>query len=264
MDCNELKALWADEWAGTIGPDDRVRLLAHREECAACREEFDGLRGTWEALGEVETPLPSAAMVERFSAVLAGYKSAAGAPQPWRGGSLARWAVRPELAAAAALVLAVAGFGAGYTARASRIPAGEFNALKDEVRTVRQMLSVSLLQQQSAVERLRGVSISLELDRPNPDVLVALTRALEADTSVNVRLSVVDALRSFGSDSRVRDELITALGQQESPLVQIALIDALVELREARSVSALKALAGKADVNDAVRERAAWGVGQLL
>jgi HEAT repeat protein len=125
------------------------------------------------------------------------------------------------------------------------------------------MVAVSLLQQSSAAERLRGVSWSHRIDQPGDDVLSALLDALRHDGNVNVRLAAIDALRQSNQSNRVREGLIDAIGHQSSPLVQIELIDALVDLRERRSRDALKALVENDRTERAVRERAEWGLKQL-
>jgi hypothetical protein len=45
--------------------------------------------------------------------------------------------------------------------------------------------------------------------------------------------------------------------------VQIALIDAMVELRERRSIEALRTLADDRQVNEVVRQRASWGLQRI-
>jgi hypothetical protein len=126
---------------------------------------------------------------------------------------------------------------------------------------MREMVAMSLLQQDSAIERLRGVSWSHQLDRPSDQVLTTLLDTLRHDPNVNVRLASIDALRVFAAVDSVRTGLVDALGsRQPSPLVQIALIDAMVDIRERRSVDALRTLADDEKQNEAVRQRARRGL----
>jgi hypothetical protein len=62
----------------------------------------------------------------------------------------------------------------------------------------------------------------------------------------------------------VRQGLIQSLSRQTSPLVQIALIDLIVELREKRATEALKELMTAEKINNEVKLRAEWGIQQLL
>jgi HEAT repeat protein len=125
------------------------------------------------------------------------------------------------------------------------------------------MIALSLMQQQSASERLKGVSWSYQMQKPGGEVLTALLDTLTHDPNVNVRLATVDALRQFGDQPVVRRGLVDAMTRQESPLVQIALIDLAVDLREKESVGTLRQLTQDQKVNEAVRERAQRGLSEL-
>ena len=106
------------------------------------------------------------------------------------------------------------------------------------------MVTISLLQQQSASERLKGISWSSHVSDADPEFLSTLFRTLNYDQNVDVRLASVDALSRFAGIPGVSDGLIRALQRQESPLVQIALIDALVQLQARQSIDVLRHLEG--------------------
>jgi HEAT repeat protein len=130
---------------------------------------------------------------------------------------------------------------------------------------MREMVAMTLLQQDSAIGRLQGVSWSHQLERPSDQVLTTLLDTLRHDPNVNVRLASIDALRAFATVDSVRTGLVDALSSKttNSPLVQIALIDTLTDIRERRSVSALRTLADDQKQNEAVRQRARRGLQQL-
>ena len=54
---------------------------------------------------------------------------------------------------------------------------------------MREMLMLSLMQQQSATERLRGVSGSMQIDQPGTEIVRALLETFMHDPNVNVRLA---------------------------------------------------------------------------
>jgi hypothetical protein len=91
----------------------------------------------------------------------------------------------------------------------------------------------------------------------------ALLDALSNDPNVNVRLASVDALKRFATQESVRRGAVTALEQQTSPLVQIALIDFVVEAGLRDAGSTLRRLAGNGMVHEAVRARAEQGLRQV-
>jgi hypothetical protein len=239
--------------------------------------EADELDATWQMLGGIEPPAPdSERMRARIDAVINASEHAPGftgttADRP----HAIRGYVLQGLATAAILVI---GIGVGWWARSGTSAFGgtrlasndadtdattQITAMRTEMRDLREMVSLSLMQQQSASERLKGVTWTGQLDRPSSEVVTALLDALMHDPNVNVRLATIDALERFASRDEVRRGTIQAVQQQRSPLVQIALIDFMVKTNERESVAALRRLAMDPQVNDAVRARAEWGVQQL-
>ena len=72
-----------------------------------------------------------------------------------------------------------------------------------------------------------------------------------------------EALRQFGERPVVRRGVVEAMTREESAMVQIALIDLAVDLREKESVNALRQLTQNAKLDEAVRERAQKGLAEL-
>src|SRR6185503_3350636 len=103
---------------------------------------------------------------------------AAGAP---RAGLFSASWTRSLARAAAVLVLVAAGIliGRQTAGLAPQPPASaELAALRGELHDLRQTVMLSLMQQQSASDRLRGVSWSGQIDRPSGEVVSALLDAL--------------------------------------------------------------------------------------
>ena len=233
------------------------------------RREAESLDATWRMLDAIDAPAPdSDRMRARLDAVVDAVERAAPAVAPrWcgrRGVDGGRFYAMQGLAAAAVLIVGVA-IGRFAVPDATR-PAdcsSEIAAMRTEMRELREMVSLSLMQQQSASDRLKGVTWTGQLDRPSGEVLSALLDALMHDPNVNVRLATIDALERFASREDVRRAAIEAVDRQMSPLVQIALIDFLVKTNERQSAPTLRRLAQDPRVNDAVRSRAAWGLQRL-
>jgi HEAT repeat protein len=91
----------------------------------------------------------------------------------------------------------------------------------------------------------------------------ALLQTLREDSSVDVRLAALDALTRYGGRPDVRKGLIDALEGQQSPLVQVALIDALVDIHGTGAIQQLKKLQQDPKADPSVRKHAEWGVAQL-
>lgn len=268
MHCDDARLLLTDAVTNTVEDHLREALDEHLHSCPACQRDTDTLRALWKRLGDVPSePADSVAMRLRFEAMLAGYET--GVTPPARSGwSPQRWlwtpALRPAWAVAAAAAAFVAGVGLGQqTPRADHAPPADLAALRTEVGELRQMVSLSLLQQQSASERLKGVSWAAGLEPADPTVVEALLDALARDPNVNVRLASIDALRRFAAREAVRQGAIDALQRQVSPLVQMALIDFVVEARFPGADQALRRLASTPDTHEAVRARAERGLEQM-
>jgi HEAT repeats len=235
------------------------------------RREADRLEATWRMLGGIDAPAPdSDQMRARLDAVIDALERAeAPVPRGWfsrRGlGRGSRFSVVEGLAAAAILLvgIAIGRFVMPDRTRPAADSSSEIAAMRSEMRELREMVSLSLMQQQSASDRLKGVTWTGQLDRPSGEVVSALLDALMHDPNVNVRLATIDALERFASREDVRRAAIEAVDRQMSPLVQIALIDFLVKTNERESAPTLRRLAQDPQVNDAVRSRAAWGLQQL-
>jgi hypothetical protein len=155
------------------------------------------------------------------------------------------------------------GLGAGAYLERGRGERDEVARLREEVASTKEMVALSLLQQQSATERLRGVDYSQRMPSMEPQVIDALVRAVNRDTNVNVRLAAIDALSKVANDTRVRASMQQALTEQDSPMVQAALIDYLVDAHDKNAVGVIRDLVARPDVNPTVRERATYAVRQL-
>jgi hypothetical protein len=256
MECQHATALIADYLAGTLPVEQVEALRAHAAACARCRDELAAAEETWQQLGHIPPLAPDLpAMRTRFDALQV--------PPPHASRATARRAPRHlVLVALAAAALLVIGMGIGRQTVQPPVDT-QMVALREELREMRQMMSLSLLQQQSATARLQGVISIRQMDNPGGDVIAALLDTLAYDPNPNVRLATIDALARFMDRDLVRRRTIETLPRQTSPLVQIALIDFVVESVGAESADALRALSKDATVADAVRMHAAQALRQL-
>jgi hypothetical protein len=240
--------------------------------CAACREEIAGLDDTWTMLGRVPSePIDSAALRARFDAALDGYRHGRGERQPALVRDLvAAWwrqrVTRQVFAAAAMLMIGVAigrQLVPSAASPAASTPEAQLAALRREVGDMREMVSLSLMQHQSATDRLQGVAWTGRIDRPGHEVVTALLDTLLHDPNVNVRLASIDALKRFADSDAVRRKTLQALPEETSPLVQIALIDFAVENVGTDSAGTLRKLSEDAVTDVAVRAHAAKRLDQM-
>jgi hypothetical protein len=241
----------------TEGEDSE--LAEHLTACPACRNEASRIGELWQSLGLFPLEEPSGQVRERFYEMLGAYRQGQASVGPRK--TYGWW----QLAAAAALL--VAGLGIGYAGRGNGQPPVEVSQLREEVASMRQLVALSLMQQQSAGDRLRGVSWSYQVEPSDTEVLNALVAAVNHDPNVNVRLAAVDALRPFtGSPSThvtARNAVVQALPRQTAPIVQVALIDFLAELKERNAAPELRRLVSDPDIDSGVRKRAEWALERM-
>jgi hypothetical protein len=265
MQCDDLGPRMLDYLAGTLADEELAAIRVHLTGCAACREEVDVAAELWGELGTVPAPRPdSARMRARFDAALQGYMDGQNETRPARAAlAAAHWSMQPWVQLAGAAAVLVVGVVLGRFAMQPPSPSPEMALLRQELRDTREMVTLSLLQQQSASERLKGVTTSGQLEQPGTEVVSALLEALRRDPNVNVRLATVDALRRFSGREVVQRGVVEALPQQMSPLVQIALIDFLLEAQGRGAASVLRQLADDTMLDKVVRDRAARGLQQV-
>ena len=259
MTCEVAQAHLPDHLARTLPASVVAELDAHLRTCDTCAAEYAAIDVTWQQLRTIPGAEPdTASMRARFEAGLQEH-IVEHQPRQATHRSFAYYGL--QFAAAAALLL----FGVmiGRQVTPSPKPDPQLVALHNELRDMREMVAVSLLQQQSATERLRGVSWSNQIDQPGMSLTSALLGALMHDPNVNVRVSVIDALKRLAEREDVRRGTLEALPRQTSPVVQVALIDFVVETHGREAAEALRRIADDPTANDTVRMRAREGLQQL-
>jgi hypothetical protein len=266
MGCEEIRPHLADHLTGLLPPPLAEEVTSHLRACPACTAEVEALEDTWQTLAAIPAERPdSAAMRARFQAMLDGYQEGAipshAGPRVLRGWPVpARYAL--WMSTAAALLILGAALG---RQSAPQPPATDpqIAALRDELRDMREMVTLSLLQQPSASERLKGVTWTRQIDRPGNEIILALLETLMHDPNDNVRLRTIDVLEQLADSDAVRRGAIDALPRQTSPLVQVALIDFVVSTGDRGAADALRRLSMDPMVTEAVRARAGEGLARL-
>lgn len=267
MNCQHFRESVPDYLLGGLDQAEQDRMLEHAASCHACRDELEDLSAIWTKLGVLPEEQPGEELRTRFYTMLGAYKQGLEQPHPaarWKALLSDRlqqwWPQRPVMQFALTLLLVITGLTTGYFLRDVMTHRIGSASLRQEMNGMQQMLAVSLMEQPAASERLRGIALSTRTESPGTEMLQALLDTLENDPSVNVRLAAVDALYLFRNDPLVREGVLRALDRQESPLVQIALIELTTSLREERALEALRRLTQNRDLIDDVRLKAEEGI----
>jgi hypothetical protein len=273
MRCEKVRDQFADYVMGAAEESAHSQIAQHLMTCESCRAEAEQLGTLWTALGSLPAGAePGPGARANFNLMLEAYRHGMQRPatptwlqeiNSWLG---RWWPQQPANQFALALALLVLGVALGILFHPGRVlyeVNPEIAELRDELAETRQLVALSLMQQPSASARLKGVNWSYQLPQAGNEVLTALLDTLMHDPNVNVRLATVDALRQFGDQPVVRKGLVEAMARQESPMVQAALVNLVVDLRESESIDTLRQLSTDPNLDVAVRERALKGLEQL-
>ncbi len=258
MNCDSAILALTSRWNGELTPAGDRDLDAHLELCAACRDEAVRLTAVWKEFDSLPVPEPSPAMRVRFRDTLDQYIAD---HEPHRKAFAWRWPMFWQVAVPVCTLLL--GLVGGAIWQRLGQDHSELATLRNEVTATREMAAMMLLRDNTASARLKGVDYTGRMPRLDPVVTSALMEAARNDSNVNVRLAAIDALTRAAGDSNVRASLAQSIPAQDSPMVQAAIIDYLVDAHDRQSSSALRQLLAQPQLDPAVKQRASQAL-QIL
>lgn len=270
MNCTAAQDRFADLLDGRLAEAGTAEVRAHLASCPDCQREYAALAQTLAALDALPAAKPGPALRKNFYAMLEEEKHSAAsisaAVERRRHAarvSLWRWILIPTASGA----LAIAAFLAGTRFAPPAAAPGPDAATKQEIADLRkqvaQLASDTLNYQRSTTDRLQGVLATVDQKRPTQTVISELITALALDPSVNVRLAALDALYPHANQPGVRSSVLASLPREQSPNVQVAMIDFLVAAKDRDAAPELDRMSRNAALDAAVREAAKRGLAQL-
>ncbi len=226
----------------------------------------------WDLLGELPQAEPSEKMVERYNLALRKIEEGKAGKGAFYRTLISRieglFTFRAIPRLAFTFFILAAGIGIGYFLAPSGSGRSAYNneidSLSAQVSDLKQLMMLSLLQDQSASMRLQAVSYTEELNTVDQKVIDALLMTLNKDPNVNVRLATLEALVKLSGQPSVREGLVRSIENQDSPIVQSAIADIMVSLNEKSSVEQLKKLLGRKDLNQAVKVNIEQSIQKLI
>lgn len=177
-------------------------------------------------------------------------------------------AIQPVIyrVAAAIAFLVVAGIG-GYwvvqNQKAQADQARELAEVKKEMEATKHMMLSLMSNDQSASQRISGVTVAYKFEKTDDEIVKVLVKTMHEDPNTNVRLAALEALGKFQTEPEVRKALIHSLSVQKDPMVQIALIQLLVTMKEKGVVKDLERLTKDKTIMKAVKDEAYSGILKL-
>lgn len=242
---------------GSITFEERVRLNELIEKGEIDVLHINEMKRTYQKLGHLPSSNPSEKMRDSFYAMLESEKEPQTADQNQQVTNWINDLFTLKRSQQFALVAGI--FVIGVLIGNYFTPIHDYqqqmNQLSDEVSQMREVMMLSLLDAQSPSERLKAVNISTDISSSDDRIISALLNTLNNDSNVNVRLASIEALLRHAQNPTARNGLIEAISKQQSPQVQVALADAMLALRERRSIESLQQLLEQKNLDSNVREK---------
>ena len=260
MDSEKFDIQAIDDLSGNLESSEQNDFEEFLNNHPAYQNIFDGLKETWQDMDAINTPTPSGKMDERFYDRLSEEGEIAANTNNKKLSSLRIFIERmlqPQLAYATLILCA--GLVLGYFLR----PINNLEPIKNTVvkvsepntEGVRQQLVLTLLEQPSANQRLKGINEANKIQKTDETVISALLKTLNNDTNVNVRLAAIESLTNYIDHPTVRQGLVQSIVKQDSPMVQVMLANLMVALQEKESIEPFKTLMQNKDLNTSVKEK---------
>jgi hypothetical protein len=276
MTCKEIQAVIVEYLDQALDAAMMEAVAAHLATCEECRQEAEELRELMQTMAGSEMLRPGPGLRENFQLMLQselnmvvadkllheGDAEGGGGRMGGTGGSGERmqgdgdggrgkgkvieWS-SPVWKVAAAVILLFGGIGIGALISSRRVSnpntpntPEQLMAMQKEIKEMKEVLMFSLIDDESASQRIKAVSYAEEMSNPDQKVIGALVGTLNHDKNVNVRLAALYSLGSWADNRMVRDSLVASLSKQTEPLIQVMLINLLAEKKDSRIVAPIQ------------------------
>jgi hypothetical protein len=263
MDCKEIQAIMIDYLDRAIGAEGAAAMRVHLLGCEQCRKEVEEMRELLLAMADQESRQPGPGLRENFQVMLQSelnLETTGDLLRRGRDGKEERvgpgrgigWVV------AAACILLFGGIWIGEmvgSRKASIVPE-QLGAMQKEIKEMKEAMMFSLIDDESASQRIKAVSYAEEMSNPDQRVIQALVGTLNHDKNVNVRLAALYSLATFADNRSVRDSLVSSLPKQTEPLIQVMLITLLAERKDNRAIAPIRDIISNRNTLPAVKDAA--------
>ena len=262
MEKEKLESLLIDYIDGNLGEADRrivEKELAENQEAATLYNQFKEVLSLLDNARHVEPSFSLRAKFERSLSeeIRSSEKRLANEGKeifmkPW------------VLRAAAGIILVIVGIAIGDRISTQRQHDEAIAKVQEQLEEQKRMMMGMLENQQSASQRVMGATVAYEMEEaPDDEIVNALVKAMDEDPNTNVRLTALEALGKFYQQGHVRAKLIKSLATQKDPVVQIALIRLLVQMKEKEVVNELEKITRDDVMIKAVKDEAHKGILKL-
>jgi hypothetical protein len=251
MDAERIDHLLQRYASGEASESEVKQLEKLIEQGKIALDELPGFEKLNNLLMQMEAPAPSEKLDHQFRAMLRKENEALQAKASTSWFNLNDLLPRLTFASIALII----GLAAGYVFWSPGLKNDQIVQLGTEITALREMMMLSMLEKESATDRLKAVNLTQEMGDVSAKVTAALLQTLNNDENVNVRLAALDALRPYSRDSQIREALIHSIALQKSPLVQVALAELMVQLQEKGAIDELKKIMEDKETPSDIRQK---------
>jgi HEAT repeat protein len=274
MEKEKLESQLIDYIDGNLSDDDRAIVEEMLAKDEAVKKLYVQLKEVMDLMDHSRAAVPTSSLKQNFEkalqAEISRSQSAFASPSQSATTEQRKAAANKQiffqpwiLRVAAAVVLVMVGVAIGNWISVNRQNNQELARLKEEVETNKKIMLAMLENQQSASQRVMGATVAYDLNKADDDIVNVLIKTMNEDPNTNVRLAALEALGKFYQQDHVRKALLTALPTQKDPMVQIALIRLLVQMKEKQVVNELQKITRDENVMKAVKDEAHSGILKL-
>ena len=259
MEPNKLEGLLIDYIDGKLSGAEREEVVQEMAANPESKRLYEQLREVLDAIKSADEWEPGKRLQQNFEKTLREEMAAAR-----KAGTGKQVFFQPVFfRAAAAVALLMAGIAIGFWINKNQQREEDLQALRKEVEVTKRLMMSMLDNQQSASQRMLGATVAFKMEKADDQIVQALTKTMNEDPNTNVRLAALEALGKFHQQEHVRKALIASLATQKDPIIQIALIRLMVEMKEKEAVKELLRISTDDEVIPAVKDEAHAGILKL-
>lgn len=258
MKKQNIEEYFMDYIDGKLSEDDLKKIIAGSEENAGKLNEIEQLKDLYNRLDTIPIPEPGDNLDKNFYNMLENISAAIPKPEKKTNivaekiAGLVKSLTLPKIGYSTLLLIVGIALGKLLWPAGSETRIDQMSA---ELKSMKEVMMLTLLQQPSATERIKAVSSIDSGSDVDNRVINALIETLNTDPNVNVRLATIESLSGLTQNPQVRQGLVQSIVNQKSPLVQIALADLMVSLREKNSIGPLQNLLKDKEIKHSVKTK---------
>jgi anti-sigma-K factor RskA len=240
-----------DYLSGELGAAEQQAVEQALMQNEELRVTFEHLKMLRAELNELPLHQPDERLRSNFQALLEQEKQS---QAPSGEAKVIQWTVwRRRIVSVAAILLI--GVLTGLLIQNNRTQRQQIAAIQTELEATRRQMN-DLLSAGSTTKRIQAVYMSMELPKADREIIERLIELIREDESPNVRLTAIEALIQFDQGADTQQALTSALRTEDKPVVQIALIHALVRIKAKGALPVLDELIEQEETFDKVKDEA--------